>query len=280
MEAVLVGVSNVTTAVAATAAAACSLLFTKGHPLRDKKMLQRRPMRCVNVMAGMRLPDRACFPGPGRDKAEFEEGQADAKYKEYAQHLLLLFKPFREPEELVGGGVPLADVTDAMWTDALVAFLDSPACAENTPCWTYMRHAQDYYEAQTAAQTKAKEARERIAEQYGDEAHGGGGLRYDDEDDGDEDGGGGRRRRNDDDDDVDDLAEQMMRSASYAFEHEAAMDAGAYVAGWLADWLPDARCLSILLFDCAHSVCLLYSFIVCVVVLPRRWLLWWWRSFS
>ena len=232
-EAVLTGVANVTAAVLATAAtAACSsLLFTKGHPLRDKKMVQRRPVRYVNVMAGARLPDHACFPGPGRDKADFEDGQADAKYKEYAQHVLMMFKPFREPGDLVGGGVAHDDMTDAMWSNALTAFLDSPACERDTPCWTYMRHAQDYYVAQTAAQTKAKEARARITEQYGDETQGGGGLGGGDDDDDDgEDGGGRRRRRNEDDDDDETQAELMMRSASYAYEHEAMMDDGVCAA--------------------------------------------------
>ena len=230
--------------------------FLLGHPLVATKKLRRRRLPCVIIISGARLPDQSCFPphGTTRDGVEFDEGQAEALYLTFAQHILVLHHPFRQPEDLYGGGggvsalpVDTQAVADARWIAAFQAFNASPMMAAGTTARRYMLHAQDYYVVQAQANRKARETRAAIAAAYPSTASAGAadalydGDRGDDDDD-DGRGGGGERRDEPDPRDqglYEAEARQLVMSEMFAAHDEMDMDAGKRANGRWRSIAPD-----------------------------------------
>ena len=211
-----------------------------GHPLMATKRLRRRRLPCLNIISGARLPDDACFPTAApRADVEFDEGQAAEQYKVYAQHMLVLFKPFRQPEDLYGGA-PLAPVTDRQWTDAFKAFDASPALCEGLPLTRgrrYKLNAQDYYVVQREANRKAQETRAAIAEAYPTSATAAAPdeLLYENDrgDDDDAEGVAGQERRDEPDANeraLYDEAAQLMLSEAFSAHEELKWRGGRLLA--------------------------------------------------
>ena len=197
-------------------------MFLLGHPLVSTKKLRRRRLPCIVIISGARLPDQSCFPphGVARAGVEFDEGQAEALYLLFAQHILVLYRPFRQPEDLYDGGgtrsgpLNVAAVPDAQWTTAFETFKDSPAMADGTPGWRYMLNAQDYYVVQAEANRKARETRAAIAAAYSSTTTAADDTLYhgDRGDDDDAEGDGGGERRDEPDADEQGLYEAEARN--------------------------------------------------------------------
>lgn len=219
--------------------------FLLGHPLVATKKLRRRRLPCIVIISGARLPDRSCFPphdGTIRDGVEFDVGQAEALYLLFAQHILVLFRPFRQPEDLYGDGgaaVPLVGqaVADARWTEAFEAFDASSVMGVGTPGRRYMLYGQDYYVVQEEANRKAREAREAIAAAYPPTGTAAADTLYagdrGDDDDAEDGGGGGQRDAPDPSDEGLYAAEarQLILSEMFAAQDELDLKSGKGQAG-------------------------------------------------
>jgi hypothetical protein len=195
------------------------LYFNRGHPLFLRQKLKKRHIPHVVINSGLRLPDKRCFSASDRTDLQMEAEEMDGMCKAYAQHVLVLFKPFRDPEDLYGP-VPAADVSNATWIQAYEAFKATPECQENE---RYMEHSQDYYIASEAAAAKAMAIREQMNEVFGgssDTRRDGDGAPLDDDFDNDED--------EMEPDEYYSAAEQLMINAEYAVDDEMSCDPGMY----------------------------------------------------